>query len=191
MFEKTADKLTRGLCGRGVIAESEAALYRYGFDMALTMLLNIISTAAVGLIFGMVFESIAFLVCYIPLRSYAGGYHSETPQRCYFLSLAMIAAVLAALKFLPFGAAGYAVFMAAGVALCALLSPVEDHNKPLDEAEVRVYRRRALTILAAEVCIWAVTGLMLRFKCGLIPMSVFTEGLMLAAGRIKNARLKK
>ena len=93
MFEKTADKLTRGLCGRGVIAESEAALYRYGFDMALTMLLNIISTAAVGLIFGMVFESIAFLVCYIPLRSYAGGYHSETPLRCYFLSLAMIAAV--------------------------------------------------------------------------------------------------
>ena len=191
MFEKTADKLTRGLCGRGVIAESEAALYRYGFDMALTMLLNIISTAAVGLIFGMVFESIAFLVCYIPLRSYAGGYHSETPLRCYFLSLAMIAAVLSALKLLPFGAAGYAVIMAAGAALCALLYPVEDHNKPLDEAEVRVYRRRALTILAAEVCIWAVTGLLLRFKCGLIPMSVFTEGLMLASGRIKNARLKK
>lgn len=122
MFEKTADKLTRGLCGRGVIAESEAALYRYGFDMALTMLLNIISTAAVGLIFGMVFESIAFLVCYIPLRSYAGGYHSETPLRCYFLSLAMIAAVLSALKLLPFGAAGYAVIMAAGAALCVLLS---------------------------------------------------------------------
>ena len=123
----------------------------------------------------------------LPFREDPTPYHVWL----YFLSLAMIAAVLAALKLLPFGAAGYAVIMAAGAALCALLSPVEDHNKPLDEAEVRVYRRRALTILAAEVCIWAVTGLLLRFKCGLIPMSVFTEGLMLAAGRIKNARLKK
>ena len=54
-----------------------------GFDMDLIR--------AIGKQLGYkVFESIAFLVFYIPLRSYAGGYHASTPWRCYFISIVFI-----------------------------------------------------------------------------------------------------
>lgn len=55
--------------------------------MGITVLINLISTIVIGVIAGNVFESIAFLVFYIPLRSYAGGYHASTPRRCYFISI--------------------------------------------------------------------------------------------------------
>ena len=62
--------------------------------MGITVLLNLISTIVIGVIAGKVFESIAFLVFYIPLRSYVGGYHASTPRRCYFISIVIIMAML-------------------------------------------------------------------------------------------------
>lgn len=58
---------------KGIISESDFDLFEYGFNMGITVLLNLISTIVIGVIAGEVFESIAFLVFYIPLRSYAGG----------------------------------------------------------------------------------------------------------------------
>ena len=94
MFKKTACKITQRLCEKGIISESDFDLYEYGFNMGITVLLNLISTIVIGVIVGKVFESIAFLVFYIPLRSYAGGYHASTPWRCYFISIVIIMAML-------------------------------------------------------------------------------------------------
>ena len=94
MFKKTACKITQRLCEKGIISESDFDLYEYGFNMGITVLLNLISTIVIGVIVGKVFESIAFLVFYIPLRSYVGGYHASTPRRCYFISIVIIMAML-------------------------------------------------------------------------------------------------
>lgn len=47
---------------KGIISESDFDLYEYGFNMGITVLLNLISTIVIGVIVGKVFESIAFLV---------------------------------------------------------------------------------------------------------------------------------
>ena len=62
MFKKTACKITQRLCEKGIISESDFDLYEYGFNMGITVLLNLISTIVIGVIAGNVFESIAFLV---------------------------------------------------------------------------------------------------------------------------------
>ena len=90
MFKKTACKITQRLCEKGIISESDFDLYEYGFNMGITVLLNLISTIVIGVIVGKVFESIAFLVFYIPLRSYVGGYHASTPRRCYFYNVPLV-----------------------------------------------------------------------------------------------------
>ena len=69
MFKKTVCKIMQHLCEKGIISESDFDLYAYGFNMEITDLLNLISTIVIGVIVGKVFESIAFLVFYIPLRS--------------------------------------------------------------------------------------------------------------------------
>lgn len=44
MFKKTACKITQRLCEKGIISESDFDLYEYGFNMGITVLLNLIST---------------------------------------------------------------------------------------------------------------------------------------------------
>ena len=59
MFKKTACKITQRLCEKGIISESDFDLYEYGFNMGITVLLNLISTIVIGVIASNVFESIA------------------------------------------------------------------------------------------------------------------------------------
>ena len=57
MFKKTACKITQRLCEKGIISESDFDLYEYGFNMRITVLLNLISTIVIGVIVGKEFES--------------------------------------------------------------------------------------------------------------------------------------
>lgn len=82
MFEALAEKIVRRLRDRQIISKENEELYKYGFNIGLTILINLLSSVLVGVFFGMIFESMIFLMGYIPLRSYAGGYHARTPLRC-------------------------------------------------------------------------------------------------------------
>lgn len=184
MFQTTAQKITDRLCSQDIIEDADKELYVYGFNMLLTVSLNIISTIIIGLLFGMVFESIAFLVAYIPLRSYAGGYHARTPMRCYIISLLLIVLILLTLKLI--GESVLALFILSGIGtiICVTMSPVEDVNKPLDEAEIKVYRKKAMIILAAEIIILIISIFALMKLAAVISTSLALEGAMLVLGKI-------
>lgn len=184
MFQTTAQKITDRLCSQDIIEDADKELYAYGFNMLLTVSLNIISTIIIGLLFGMVFESIAFLVAYIPLRSYAGGYHARTPLRCYIISLLLIVLILLTLNLI--GESVLALFILSGIGtiICVTMSPVEDVNKPLDEAEIKVYRKKAMIILAAEIIILIISIFALMRLAAVISTSLALEGIMLVLGKI-------
>ena len=184
MFQTTAQKITDRLCSQDIIEDADKELYEYGFNMLLTVSLNIISTIIIGLLFGMVFESIAFLVAYIPLRSYAGGYHARTPLRCYIISLLLIVLILLTLKLIGESVLALFVLSSIGTIICVTMSPVEDVNKPLDEAEIKVYRKKAMIILAAEIIILIISIFALMKLAAVISTSLALEGAMLVLGKI-------
>lgn len=190
MFQTTAQKITDRLCSQDIIEDADKELYVYGFNMLLTVSLNIISTIIIGLLFGMVFESIAFLVAYIPLRSYAGGYHARTPLRCYIISLLLIVLILLTLNLI--GESVLALFILSGIGtiICVTMSPVEDANKPLDEIEKQEYRKRTLVILSIEMIIFIISIFVLMKVAAVISTSLALEGIMLVLGKIINTQFK-
>lgn len=190
MFRKAAYKITQNLCKENIIPKDDFELYEYGFNMGITILFNIISTVIIGVIIGRVFESIAFLVFYIPLRSYAGGYHASTPWRCYFISIIMLAIVLSGMKYLILADWIYYVILAASAMIIFILSPVEDKNKSLDVEEFCVFRKRAIAILIIEMFVWLVFVLFIHKFELIIPNVIFTEAIMLVFGTIKNKKYK-
>lgn len=144
-----ADDLVRS----NVVKAEDAEIYIYGINQILVSILNISSALIIGLIFGVFLEVAVFMVVYIPLRTFAGGYHAKTPLRCYIFSVIMLTIVSLCMKFLSFAEwMYYAVFVLAIIIVC-VLSPVEDKNKPLDEIECRVYKKRAVFIVMAEFLI--------------------------------------
>lgn len=136
-----------------IIKHDDRELYIYGFNQGLNILLNLITTLVVGLLFHNILEVAIFIAAYIPLRSFVGAYHAKTPLRCYIYSIVMLILVSVGMKYLLFVNMVYYVILAISALIIFVLSPVEDKNKPLDKIELKVYRKRTLFILLAELII--------------------------------------
>ncbi|MCR6545868.1 accessory gene regulator ArgB-like protein [Dehalobacterium formicoaceticum] len=147
-LDKVIDQFVEG----NIINRDDKELYLYGLKQGLIMLANIITMIMIGLIFGMVWQSIVFMVAYLPLRSYAGGYHAKTQIQCYLFSIVLIIAVLFAIKFISWTSlVCFSLAVVAGI-IIFILAPLEDSNKPLDDIERAVYKKRTRIILGAEFC---------------------------------------
>ena len=77
--------------------------------------------------------------------------------------------------------------MAAATLVVLVLSPVEDRNKPLDEIEQKVYKKRTMNIAAVEVMVC----LALKFVgydnlFVAVVYSFVVLSFMLVAGKVKN-----
>lgn len=127
------------------------------------------------------------MATYIPLRSFAGGYHAKTPARCYILSLIMIAVILAGMKYLPVANIVYYFVLTAAVLIVFLLSPVEDKNKRLDETEQKVYKKRVVIISMVELVI-CLNFKLINWDSLFITViySFVMSSIMLLSGKIKN-----
>ena len=187
MFAKTAKQLVVYLEENQIIKSDDRELYVYGFNQGLTILLNLVTTLGIGLLFDCTLQLVVFMVAYIPLRSYAGGYHARTPLKCYIVSIMMLIAVSICLRCIALNHWWYWILVVLSILLIIFLSPVEDKNKPLDEMEVTVYRKRAIIITMVEVVLSILFGI-LHISNLLSAMSLvfITMSSMLVIGCVKN-----
>lgn len=188
MFAKISEQLTESLEQNEAIRSEDRELYTYGFKQGLIILLNLATTLIIGLIFGKVLQLSLFMAAFIPLRTFAGGYHAKTPIRCYLLSIVMLTAVVLCMKHLILDELMYCLIITVSAAVILLLSPVEDINKPLDEEEIRVYKKRTLYILAFELVLFFIMNyLNLDGFTVVVCYEMAILGIMLIAGKLKNS----
>ena len=191
MFVKLSEYITQQLEKGKIIQSDNRELYKYGFQQGLILLLNFITSIVIGVIFGKVFESILLLAAYIPLRSYAGGHHSDSSEKCYVVSTLITVIWMLILKFLILPTSCWGIILLIGTVVCFVFSPVENFQKSLDEDETRVYRKRALIVLTVEICLWTCLTFIVQAFVQVIPLSIFTEAIMLIMGKMKNSRVSK
>ena len=170
-----------------IIKEEDAEIYIYGINQILVSVINVSSALIIGLIFGVFFEIAVFMATYIPLRSFAGGYHAKTPLRCYFFSVIMLIVVSICMKYLFVADWVYYGALVVAATTILILSPVEDKNKPLEKMEHKVYKKRAILIMVAEIIIGVLLKLMgLENLFIAVVFSFVVLSLMLTVGIIKN-----
>lgn len=187
LLTRLAGKIGNDLVHSSVIKEEDAEIYIYGINQILVSVLNVSSALIIGLIFGVFFEITVFMAAYIPLRSFAGGYHAKTPLRCYIFSVIMLIVVSIGMKYLYMTEWVYYVVLAAAASVVLILSPVEDRNKPLDETEHKVYKRRTVLIMTVELFIALLLKLaVLDTLFVAIVYSFIVLSLMLVTGKVKN-----
>ena len=189
MFAVSARRLTNSLINKNVISESDFELYNFGFKMGFAILANIFTTLFIGILFRMPVESLLFLAAFIPLRSYTGGYHASNYTRCYLLSTLLVVVLLIAVRFVS-STLSAAVIL--GVSLvCAtamlVLVPVQDRNRPLEEIEIRVFRKRARITLCLEfTALIILTAASLDTIVSVLCCTFCLTGITTVMGVIKN-----
>ena len=187
LLARLAGKIVNNLVHSGVIKEEDAEIYIYGINQILTSVLSVSSALIIGLIFGVFPEIAVFMAAYIPLRSFAGGYHAKTPLSCYVFSVIMLIVVSIGLKYLHLADWVYYAVLVAATLVVLVLSLVEDRNKPLAEIEQKVYKRRTILIAAVELTLAMLLKLLMLDDLFIATAYSFVVlSLMLIAGKAKN-----
>lgn len=147
---KFAEKVTTELVKSQKIKLEDQELYRYGIEQGILILLNVLTALAIGLIFHCLFYVVIFSVAFVPLRSYAGGFHAKTFSRCYILSVLMLISFCVFNKISIISKYSFIIIYILCSIIILILSPVETKTKPLDELETKVYRKKMRFILIFE-----------------------------------------
>lgn len=189
MIEKIAKKVVTWQVQKDYLLIKDETLYIYAYELLIGQAVNILIACFLAIVFHVYTIVLIFLVSYIPLRSYAGGYHAKSYNMCTIASTVMVCIVCIAAKVIPYDSIiwlNLAGGMISGI-LIFKLAPVQDHNKPLEQVERECYRRRSREIWALETALCAVCYL-LNFKniSLAIILGHLALSVMLCIGRVKN-----
>lgn len=181
MLKKLSYKLTTRLLCKGVIEYDDFEIYQYGLEQIFTNIINVLTLIVMGVIFDNLVCGLIFAAAFMELRAYAGGYHASTPVRCYILTTVVIIVVLLLMKYVE-----VSYFFELGLIVISgfviiLLSPVESVNKPLDDIERKVYRKKAILIWCVEIVI-AIWCVFLKFNE--VAISIVMAHVVLGASQL-------
>lgn len=135
--------------------ENKRELYQYAYKILLQEVINLLLLFAIGIIFECLSYMLLFMVAYIPVRRYAGGYHTEKPMSCTLLSAGMQLLVAILLKYLMIELLFLELFFVILIAevIIWIYSPVEAVHKPLTQSQRIKYRQKSRRILLIEIAV--------------------------------------
>ncbi len=187
MFEEASNRITAWLSKIKIISSDQEVVCKWGMTHILDTLFNIATFTAIGLLFRMLPETAVFTVAYIPLRSFAGGYHAKTPFRCWVISNFLLIAALLIVRYVSHFTAFFLLLTALSLLCLVVLMPVSDIHKKLSEKDRKKYRRKGLMILMVELC---ASAMLYYFALINFSYSIFSAwillSIMLIGGKIKN-----
>lgn len=146
-MEKCSKKIIDYMLNNNIISEQDKEIYLFGLISMLRTVLNIMTLISIGILFGMLVECIVFVIFIILLRTYSGGFHSDNPTICYFISVIIVILTLLNIKFETLNVYSSIILLAVSLVLILKYAPVGHKNKPLEEIEIKVYRRRLLATI--------------------------------------------
>ena len=121
----------------------------YGFEVILSQVFAGCAIIFIGLFTRKQIESVAFLVTFISLRLYCGGYHAATYKKCFLSSIALFILILVLCE-LTILTNGFFVLWSIGELASGVIlykAPVININHPVSEERKKINRRKAVLIL--------------------------------------------
>ncbi|MDE6592003.1 MAG: accessory gene regulator B family protein [Oscillospiraceae bacterium] len=140
-MEKIAAKIVEFIGQNLEISDEEMLdVYRYGVEITLSSLINFFMIILCSLLLGDPTAGIVFMVCFIFLRSYTGGYHAEKYWRCNVVFVCTFFVTFMAAELFGYFRMNIflsAVILAAGLIPVIKFAPVKNRHKILSENKIR------------------------------------------------------
>ncbi len=151
-MEKISQSITDFICRNlNIYDENMAEIYKYGIEITLSSLINLLIIIICSLLMGDPAAGILFMLVFIFLRSYTGGYHAEAYWRCNVTFAVTYILTFAAAKLLEYlNVSSYAEIFIFILAFIPVLkfAPVRNRHKKLTEEKIKQSRKIAFAVYA-------------------------------------------
>ena len=154
---RLSEKITRYVIDAGAVSEELYAVYQYGFQIGLEMLMCLFVCMSIAIYLHTIPEFLVSTGVFMFLRTYAGGVHLNSFKACFTCSVAVQVMILQINNKYPLE-----LFVAWGIILVSSiciwkLSPVENINHELEREEKEHCRKvtgkiLGVILIAAGCC---------------------------------------
>ncbi len=164
MIKRLADTLTKFICSHINAPPEMADVYRYGFEITISSILNIILVLCCGIIMGDVLASVVYLFVFILLRIFTGGYHATSYLRCNIVMIVSFLLTYALYRILIGIDTDIrileAILLANGLPII-IFSPVKNPHKELTPKKAKKFR---VISIAIYICLSALALAAILFE---------------------------
>ena len=146
MINHISKMITNFFLQQKSISEDEKEIYQYGVEITISSILNILLILLLSILVRSVLSGIVFLVCFIYVRRYTGGYHAETYFRCNSALCITYIIVFFISKGVRVSNYVLLLFLLISFIIVIRYSPVNNIHKRLSEIEKKRYHYLAVTV---------------------------------------------
>lgn len=195
MVKSFSYKITSFLICNKTIKDEEYDLYLYGFEILIAFIVNIITILLMGCALNRFYETIAFLICYCPIRQFAGGYHADNYKRCLLVFTLVYLTNMFILEKLMYNSYDCTILIGAIISALGIcfMAPLEHRNNPLSNSDKVKYKHITM-IIVIIIFILSIIGFNFKLTYRLSTYtlsSISCTFIMLILGAIKKWRGKK
>lgn len=193
MYAILSGKITAFLITYHAVREEDREIYCYGLELLLSSIVNLIIVLSLGYLFNRFFQTVLFLVVFCPLRQFSGGIHAANHFKCslYFIISILICFWLEKTWLINADNVVLLCMLTVSSLCIALLSPIEDRNKPLTNQERLSFKKRNFAVLIIWDLVISFDLLLFRFSINYLLysiMAVMLLSVLLVVGYLKNKR---
>ena len=189
MYTKLASFFAQKLIQVGSVKEEQRDVYEYGLEILLADIGYLIIFLLFATVTGTMLQSLFFLVGFILLRRFAGGYHANTYTKCHIMFLINQMIFTAIIKLVPehFYFALIISLVSISLVVIWMLAPVDNNTRRFIKNEYNIFRRKS-RIYSVVILIMTVTVLFFsKFYSVYIcyTLGLFSAACSIIAGSIQ------
>ena len=166
--------------------ESEREIVEFGVNQLIALGVGITISVLISILLKEFVRTTLLLLCLLPLRQNAGGFHLKNRKICTAVSVTLLVSMVLMMKYTTIPRLAALTIWAIGSIPIVTLSPIGNANRELDDIERDVFGRRARMIWLVET-----TGFLSLWGVGLscwyiiIMLSTVLTGLLVVIGYIQ------
>lgn len=146
MINRLSKWVTAFLIRERSISVENAEIYQYGVEITLSSIFNIVLIMLVSIFAKSIPSGMIFLILFITLRQFSGGYHATTYFRCNTIFLLTYVFVLLMSRYVVISFWANCIFVLLGIMGLLLFAPVPNVHKPLTRDACKRHKRNAIVI---------------------------------------------
>lgn len=158
MEHKLSTKFCKYLIQNSIISNKYYDVYVYGMELLFSFLFSISIIMFIGILTDSLLPTITYLIIFITLRNFTGGYHANTYFKCKMVSIIVYSLSMISTRYINVSTAGYIILGIIGYLTIYILAPVENPNKPLTASEHK--KHKMISLILFSLIYW--TGIIIN-----------------------------
>lgn len=193
MFRYFAENIAFILIKNKILNIKNREVYVYSIEVILLNLVLLLSLLGISIVGNSLLLFIGFLLFFIPIRTFAGGYHAKHSETCFGISVGLYIVAMIIFNQFPnlYKNALVIVLFILAIAILLIWSPLKNPNHPLADYQYKRNRRVVFGIVIIDIMLFVIFTKMNDAIASGEAIFIILASVFLAIGKLESSKDKK